>query len=267
MSTLPLVAVLAMVVTAVVLRPFGPPPSGACAQDSGAVVPRIDCDAAERAGVAQSCAAAATAFRSVVVRPSGRRVRVSFKRLVNRPVRIDVFQSSRGRLVLGERLVQRYANRQSGVVFSRSRDRRGRRLGNGLFFVRVAVSDLRGRPDVRRFALSRSAGRFRSARAFQRRDSCATLTSFKLERPAFGGTRNRALGISFRVAREGRVAVLVRRVGGRVVKRFATQTRRPGVTHRLRLDPKTLGRGLYEVRLDLTGAGGSTRAALFARRL
>jgi hypothetical protein len=109
-------------------------------------------------------------------------------------------------------------------------------------------------------------GRFAPRRDFYRRTSCSTLTTFKLERPAFGGRRNRALGISFRVAREGRVAVEVRR-GGRVVRRYPARVRRVGVTHRLRLAPEKLARGTYEVRLTYVGDQGTLRSSLFAQRL
>jgi len=93
-----------------------------------------------------------------------------------------------------------------------------------------------------------------------------TMTSFKLERPAFGGRRNRALGIAFRVARQGQVRVEVRRAG-RVVRRFPARTRRANVTHRLRLGAEGLPRGTYEVRLIYVGDQGSLTAALFAQRL
>ena len=246
----------------------------ACAQAGDPVVPKVDCEnpggipGTGQAAVttAESCAAARTAFRTAVVRPGGRGLRFAFTRRVRRPVSVDVFQVARGRDVLGQRLVARFTGRQRSFTWS-GRAQRGRPAPrDGLLFVRLRIRDARGRTDDRRFAVRRARGRFAVTRDFYRRTSCATLTSFKLERPAFGGTRNRALGISFRLARAGTVAVEVRR-SGRVVRRFRATTRRAGVTHRLRLASERLPRGLYEVRLSYTGDQGSLTASLYARRL
>jgi hypothetical protein len=243
--------------------------SGACAQGTpNPVVPRADCDspAAQAAQTLEQCEAVTQSFRSVAARPQGRGVRFTFTRRVNRPVRIDVFQTAVGRRVIGQRLVARFDRRTGATTWS------GRRQGtrpaprDGVFFARLTIRDQRGRTDTRRIALVRRDGRFALRRDFYRRTSCATLTSFKLERPAFGGVRNRPLGISFRLARAGRVTVEVRR-GGRVVRRFPARTRRAGLTHRLRLAPERLGRGTYEIRLVYTGDQGSLRASLFAQRL
>lgn len=253
---------LVLLVGGFVLRPAGPPPTGACAQTTDAVAPRIDCERERQAD--ESCAATTTSFRSVRVRPVGRGLRLRYTRRVARPVRIDVFQVSRGRRVIGQRLVARFSGRPSGLRW-KGRSRRTR-VHDGRFFVRFTIRDARGRRDVRRVALRRRAGRFRVVRPFYRRTSCATLTSFKLERPAFGGTSNRALGIAFRLARGGRVSVEVRR-GRRVVRRFRTTPRRAGITHRLRLTSERLRPGRYEIRLRYSGDQGSLRSSLFSQRL
>jgi hypothetical protein len=205
---IPLLAVLLAFTGVATLRPGEE--TGACAQGD-AVVPRADCEARARAQTLESCAATTQSFRSVAVRRSGRGLRFSFTRRVNRPVRVDVFQVSSGRTVLGQRLVARFSRRTQAFRWDGRRARRGRRLTDGLFFARFTIRDERGRLDERRIALVRRNGRFALRRDFYRRTSCATLTSYKLERPAFGGRRNRALGISFRLARAGRVRVEVRR--------------------------------------------------------
>ena len=232
--------------------------TGACAQD--AVVPRADCEQARTAQTLEQCNAVTQSFRSVSVRPRGRGLRLAFTRRVNRPVDVDVFQVSAGRRVLGQRRVARFRARRGAVTWS------GRRGSDGLYFVRFTIRDERGRRDEQRVALVRRGGRFRPRPAFYRRTSCATLTSFKLERPAFGGRRNRALGIAFRLAREGRVTVEVAR-GSRIVRRFGPATRRARVTHRLRLGPERLPRGTYRIRLRYVGDQGSLAASLFAQRL
>ena len=258
---LPLAAVALAVTGIATFRPGGE--TGACAQGS-AVVPRADCEGTA-AQTLESCAATTQSFRTVSARRSGRGLRFAFRRRVDRPVRVDVFQVSQGRVVIGERLVARFA-RRTGPFRWNGRGRRGRPLSDGIYFVRFSIRDERGRADVRRVALGRRAGRFARRRDFYRRTSCATLTAFKLERPAFGGPRNRPLGIAFRLAREGRVGVEVRR-GGRVVRRFGARARRANLTHRLRLTSERLPRGQYEVRLTYAGPQGSLRSSLFSQRL
>ena len=263
----PLLAALLTVVAVGVLRPGAE--TGACAQGSP-VVPRVDCDAAPGSAGApatlEACAATTQSFRTVAARPRGRGVRFSFTRRVNRPVRVDVFQTSAGRRVLGERLVARFSGRRRGFTWSGRSQRRRARITDGVFFARLSIRDERGRVDSRRIALVRSKGRFRARRAFYRRISCGTLTSFKLSRPVFGGARRRALGVAFRLVRAGTVTVEVRR-GRRVVRRFAATPRAARRTHRLRIAAGRLPRGMYEVRLLYAGDRGSLTASLVAQRL
>jgi hypothetical protein len=252
----PLLAAVLAVTAVVVARPGAE--TGACAQD--AVAPRVDCETASAAQTLEQCDAVTQSFRSAAVRPRGRGLRFSFRRRVNRPVSVDVFQVSAGRRVLGQRRVARFPGRSGAFAWS------GRRGSDGLYFVRFRIRDRRGRLDEQRFALRRLRGRFSARPAFYRRTSCATLTSFKLERPVFGGRSNRSLGISFRLAREGRVSVEIAR-GSTIVRRFGPTTRRRSVTHRLRLAAERLPRGTYRVRLRYSGDQGSLSESLFAQRL
>ena len=115
--------------------------------------------------------------------------------------------------------------------------------------------------------MQRVKGRFRLRPDYYRRASCGTLISYKLTRPVFGGSTNRALGIAFRVANTSRVGVTVLR-GKRVVKRFKTTTRARNITHRLRLASKRLRRGDYRVRVTVTRKGAKPLVAtLTSRRL
>jgi hypothetical protein len=214
----------------------------------------------------ESCESVRQNFRTAGVRPRGRGLRFTFTRRVARPVRIDLFQTSQGRQVIGQRLIARFANRTSAVRWSGRRQARRPPPRDGVYFARFTIRDERGRLDQRRVALVRRNGRFALRREFHRRNSCATLTGFKLERPVFGGRRNRPLGVSFRLARQGSVTVEVRRAG-RVVRRFPARTRRANVTHRLRLAPERLRRGTYEIRLIYSGDQGSLRSSLYAQRL
>jgi hypothetical protein len=237
----------------------------ACAE----VAPRISCpgsDAAAGGGPPTTAAGGKRCTTSRIVRsarvtPSNRGLRFGFAARRRVPVTISVFQSSTRRRVVGERLVFRATRRSAPVRWSGRRQRGRPRVRDGVFFVRLAVRH-RGRRDTRRFAVRRMRGRFRSQPAFARRDACGAIRAFKLERPAFGGRNNRAVSVSFRLARDGRAVVDLRR-GGRTVRRLSDAVRRGGFLHRVRLDSERLRRGRYEVRLR----HGDTTSSLFVERI
>lgn len=244
----------------------------ACAQGTS-VAPRIECPTAAAApqlapapGSAAPCRIATPLLTKVSVRSVGGGLRVSFRRGVSQPVRVDVFQASAQRRVVGQRLVFRRSSSASPVAWNGRRQARRAAPSDGIFFVRVSIRDARGRTDTRRLALRRDGRRFSSRRAFARRDSCAALRSFKLERPVFGGAGNRAVGVSFRVAEPGRVEVELRR-GGRTVRRLSAAPRSVGTLHRLRLASEGLPRGTYEVRLRLIGRAGTPTSTLSLARV
>lgn len=237
---------------------LGPPAhaQGACAaQEPDPVDPRERCDQPPAAGCAPS-----SGLRSVSVRPRGAGLRLGFRRARARRVTVDVFQHSAGRRVLGERRVAHFGARRRGVRWN------GRGATDGLFSARFVMALPGGLRDVRRVALVRRDGRFARRPAFYRRASCGLLSSFKLERPAFGGRRNRSLGIAFRLSRAARVTVVVRRAG-RTVRRLGTAQRGAGVTHRLRLGSERLRRGDHVVRVIVRRGTRTLRAKLTARKL
>ncbi len=169
---------------------------------------------------------------------------------------VEVFQSSAGRHVLGNLRIARFTGRTRSFTWN------GRRARDGYLFVRFRLGK-----DTRRSALRRHGGRFSRARSFYRRASCATLAQFKLERPVFGGSGGRALGIAYRVGTRARVGVVVRR-GHKVVRRFSTRSLKPGRTVRRRVASKGLPRGRYRVQITVTPKRGvATRASLYAQRL
>jgi hypothetical protein len=191
---------------------------------------------------------------------------VSFKRSVSRPVTVDVFQESAGRNVVGNRLVARFAKRTRSFTWPGRANRRGRRVVDGSYFVRFRMSLGGGRVDDRRIAVTRTHGRFSVAPAFYRRTSCALITSFKLERPVFGGRHNRAVDITYRLRNDARVGVQVLR-GSKVVRTFPTASRKRNVTYRLRLTPEHLKRGRYRARIVVNEGGRTTTATLVTRRI
>lgn len=212
-------------------------------------------------GSATRACAPTVGFRSATVRPTGRSLRFLVRRAQQRRFDVDVFQQAAGRAIIGNRRVARFASRSGTFRWS------GRGAVDGEYVVRFTMRLANRRTDVRRVALRRRNGRFTVRPAYYRRASCGVLSSFKLERPVFGGRRNRALGIAFRVATRSRVAIEIIR-GKRIVRRFRATTRRAGITHRLRLASEGLRRSEYRVRIVVTPTGATpTVSVLTARRL
>ena len=205
-------------------------------------------------------------FATVGVTPAGRGARFAFTRKVRAKATVSVFQQSAGRTITGERLVARFTNRAASFTWNGRATQRGRRLTDGVYFVRYTIG--RGaEADVRRMVLERRGGRFVKRADFHRRATCDALPSFKLERPVFGGRTDRPLAISFRLANPARVTVTVLR-GAKVGKRFGPAQHRAGVTQHLRLGAKGLSRGDYRVRISFPVAGGKPLTlTLVSRRL
>jgi len=238
-------------------RRAGTDPDGSRARadpDAGAGAPAAAVPAPARAPgpSAPRCRTPRTAFRSVAARPLSRgRLRLTFARRVpGGRVRIDVFRQSAGRRVLGERRV---------LLAGRARTVR-RLRGDGIHLVRFAL-----RGDVRRLVVERRRGRWRARPLHERRDGCGRIARFKLERPVFGGTTARPLGIALRLggAAPARVRVAVR-ARGRAARTLVRRTLRPGTTHRFRLRAAGVPRGDVRIRVLVPGARPAT---LTARRL
>lgn len=270
---------LALAIGVAVLAGFG---TGAACAQSG-VAPRLDCgtDAApvpaasvptaplsSAAAPASSCSVV-TLLSDVRVRRDGRGLRITYRRRVAGRVQVDVFQSAAGRRVVGERLVFRSSSTSATRVRwgGERQRRRARASSGGVFFARIGITAASGRRDIRRIALVRRDGRFRTRPTFQRRGSCrGTLQNFKLERPAFGGTANRALDVSFRLAGDGRVTVDLLR-GSQQVRRLSSADRKSGTLHRVRLSSEGLRRAVYRVRVRATVGGRTTTSTLTTQRV
>ncbi|MEA2133732.1 MAG: hypothetical protein QOC68_1641 [Solirubrobacteraceae bacterium] len=203
-------------------------------------------------------------FRSVSARARGRRVDLRFSRRGTAPVKVDVFQSTVGRRVVGERLVARFSNRRRSFTWNGRANRPGRRVRDGYLFVRFITG--KGRGEARRVALRRVNGRLSRRPGFQRRDTCDLLTSYKLQRPAFGGRTGRPIGISFRMSRAGTARIRVTE-GAHTVKTYSRRVRAGARTQRLRLSARGLRRGDYRFRLVVRSGRNVTRSTLLARLL
>ena len=223
--------------------------------------------AAQAAEARKRCEPSA-GFESVAVRrlQQGRRLKFDFARRILSPVRIDVFQVSRGRKVLRGKLVQRFEAGDRAVRWNAA-GRNGKQVRDGFFFVRFRVRQADGRLDIRRITLRRRNGRFFVVKPFYGRTNCALLASAKLRSPVFGGRQARSLRAAFIVTQRSRVAVTVFR-GKKRVYRFRTRLRPAEVTHRLAVRARRLKRrGQYRVRIVARSGSQVERVTLYARRL
>ena len=116
---------------------------------------------------------APAAFKSVdVARRSRGRLRISFTRNAGAGrVSVAVFQTSKGRKVIGERRVRRYTGRTSSFTWN-GRSGKGKRLTNGVYFVRFRARDAAGRLDSRRVVVQRKHARFAKQGGFYLVDRC-----------------------------------------------------------------------------------------------
>jgi len=181
-------------------------------------------------------------------------------------VRVDVFQASIGRRVLAGRLVARFAGRTRSFDWDGRRDRRGARVRDGHFVVRVQARDAAGRRDVRRIAMRRTGGRWHRRPAFARRDACRVLGAAGLARSVFGGTDRRPLKLTYAVRQAADVRVEVLR-GARVVKRLPAVSSPAGATVKTRIRRRLNRIGDYRVRIVAQSAGTREVAVLVGRRL
>ena len=205
-------------------------------------------------------------IRSASVRRRGRRLSFAFR--ATAPVTIDLFRQTRGRRVSGEVLVRRFRN-VTGAVRWNGRDSRGRRLRDGHYLVRFAAQTPAGVMYERRFGLLLRNGRFRVLARHESEDTCGLLRRFKLLRSVFGGRSNRPLTISFRFANDARAEIIVRRRGGRVIRRFVEQQYVGGVLHRKRIGrrlTRRLPRGRYTVTLIVRDGARTITRTLNATR-
>jgi hypothetical protein len=227
--------------------------------DLGACAARFTQPGPPQAGTT-ACATAA-GFRSVATQPRGRRVRLAFARRESQPVNVDIFQVALGRRVIGERLVTRFRSKTSSFEWN------GRGARSGYLFARYSMRLPDGRVDVRRKVLRFVNGRFSNQPDFYRRESCALLGSYKLERPVFGGRNGKSLGIAYRVTDNARVRLEVLR-GSQTIKTLANEKRvSAGRTYRARTTSRGLRAGNYKIRITVRQGSRRVTSTLVARRL
>lgn len=92
------------------------------------------------------------------------------------------------------------------------------------------------------------------------------LYSFKLNRPVFGGRKNRALVIRYRLRKRSRVELALYRGRGkkiRRVRRLDRGVRRAGRPYKVKLRSRGRRRGTYTLRLRVTPVDGSTPRKIY----
>jgi hypothetical protein len=135
-----------------------------CAADSGPnnpALPREGCDLPN--GLASVD----------VARRSRGRLRIEFAR---RPgagtATVAIFQTSKGREIVGKKRIRRFAGRTRSFTWD---GRRGdHKVPNGVYLVRFAVKDAAGRTDTRRVVVQKKKGRFAKRGSFYLADRCLT---------------------------------------------------------------------------------------------
>jgi hypothetical protein len=208
---------------------------------------------AASSGAARPCATAA-GFRRATVTPRRRGLRFTVSRRVKKPFTVDVLRDSRGRRVLGDHRVARFAGRTGSFAWT------GRGARTGYYTVRLRLGG-----DTRRFALVRRHGRFHRRPAFATAAGCTLIRSAKLSSPAWGGTTGVRLGTAVRLVRKGSVTVTIRR-GAKLVKR--SRIRQAGTrTRHVLLRAGHLRRGDYRVTIVARAASLTQRVVLTSRKL
>jgi hypothetical protein len=195
-------------------------------------------------GAAPSCAD--SAFLRASARPRGRGLALAGTARGTAPVAVSVLAATRGRRVLRPRVVHRFRTGHAPAVW------RPRHLRDDLYLVRFAV-----RGSVRRVAVARRGGRFRSLPAVEHSRPCGPIRLLRAGRPAFGGRTGVPLHVSFRLAARRSVRLELLR-GGRVIRTFRRHARQGHISIRAH----GLPRGAYRVRLR----AGSARASVGASR-
>ena len=211
------------------------------------------------------CASAA-GFRSVSAKRSGRGLAFDVSKRQSRDFTVDIFQQSRGRRVIDNLRVARFANRSGSFKWS-GKPAKNRRITNGFYFARFTMKLDGGGTDSRRIPLQRKRGKFRVTRDFYQRTDCGIFSSFKLSSQVFGGTNGKKLGVTLRLAQAVDSAKIEVLAGKKVVKTFAVRNEKDAL-QRFKLATRGIKRGKrIKVRATAQQRDRTLVQTLFAKRL
>jgi hypothetical protein len=212
------------------------------------------CGSSAAAGGSSSGAVSATGTKcgaAVAARLAGakpvakrRKVRFTIPRSKGKAT-VDVFQVSKGRRIFRERLVARFKKRSGPFTWSGRSNRRGRKVTDGYYFMRVRGPGGFGPSKaLARVVLERKHGRWRVRRDYYLTGSCGVLRFAKLERPVFGGRQRYPLRFTFALGKPATISIVVHR-GKKLVKSFGVHPRKGRRAYHVTLPLRKLKKGNY----------------------
>ncbi|MEA2468070.1 MAG: hypothetical protein QOJ57_2196, partial [Thermoleophilaceae bacterium] len=191
-----------------------------------------------------------------------RGLKFSVSRRTKRPFEVAVVQQARGRHLTRNRTVARFKGRTKSFRWAA--------LGadDGWYVVRFRMPLDGGDSDIRRVSVRSVGGRFVRRPASYLADNCGALRSFKLQRPVFGGARQRGLKISYSLPRGVDRVRLIATAHGKVLRHFKGTGADAGQMYNLLLPARGIARGTdVSVRITIVRAGSRQSAVLVSRRI
>ena len=203
----------------------------------------------------QSTAACAdSAAEPLKLTGSGSELEIALPQPAPASAGVTIVQESRGRRLVGERVIARLTARAGVATFDDD-------ATDGVYVVRYGTGSAR-----RRAVVLRSDGRWLLRPATETAGACGVLTSVRATRPVFGGRDRRSLTVRYRLSAEALVRIDVLR-GGRIVGRSRSKPRRAGVTYSVRIPATGLSRGEHRVRVTAIRDGERATATVVSRRI
>ena len=92
---------------------------------------------------------------------------------MKKDVTVDVFQTSRGRDVFSEAQRRIRFTKRKGSFTWKGKAKGGKKLKDGVYYVRFRIRDANNRLDSRRLVVERKNGRFKKKTGYVLRDRCA----------------------------------------------------------------------------------------------
>lgn len=237
--------------------------------DTGDVVPTPGAKPGAGAGAGgEGTCASAAGFDSARASGRSKGLRFTVAKREDRKFDVDVYQQSSGRNAYSKSALRgRFRNRTKSFTWSGRKDRRGKKLRDGFYYVKFTMR-LDGKVrDVRRVTMERRGGKFRVVPDFAQRTNCGPFESFALSSSAFGGSKAKKLGISYKLAKGADSVTLVATVGSKKVKSW-TGRGEAGKTYRFSLPASKVKKG-KRVKITAQVNSGSPVAPqmLFSKRL
>jgi len=161
----------------------------------------------------------------------------------------QVFQLSSGRSIITKRRVARLSG-ASGEKTWKGRTPGKKMVKDGFYLVRITTGG-----KTRQLVFERRKGKFIARRDFQTGSSCAVIRSFQLRSPVFGGRKNVAAAVSFRLTQDMATVYVDVMRGRKVVKRATHRKVLAHKTYKVTVPARGVRRGPVTVRLTAVRGG------------